>query len=69
MYVVVVRVVAVVGTFESVSTAAAAAAAVAAAAVSVVVDDVVPCCRPLGPNLQPRCFFLCVFYSTRMRCY
>ena len=56
VYVVVVRVVAVVGAFESVSTAAAAAA------VSVVVDVAVPaCCRPPGLNLQPRCFCLRVF--------
>ena len=63
VYVVVVHVVVVVGTFDSESTAAAAVFYSA-----VVVDVALPaCCRPPGLNLQPICFCLCVFYRSSHR--
>ena len=69
MYVVVVRVVSVVGTFESVSTAAAAGVAYAVVVVVVVVVvEVVAVsapCRPPALNLQPRCFATDFFIAIR----
>ena len=59
-YVVVVRVLAAGGTFESVSTAAAAAFIYA---IVVDVAAVPALCRPPSLNLQPRCVCLCVCYA------